>query len=417
MNAIERRSFLQALAGLGLSFAMPALEPRAAERRGPARQKSLITLWMSGGPSQLETWDPHPGTEIGGPTKAIKTPTRGLEIAEHFPRVAEQIDALSVVRSLVSKEGDHERGTYMMKTGFRPETTLVHPSLGSILVHEAPNPQLEIPQHVSLGESQWPSRGGYFGAQYDAFKVFDPGRGLHNMQAPVESDRQATRLKNLDVVSKTFQQGRRLQSERTLHQHTLEAALKMMRSDQLVAFDLKDEAKATLAAYGDTNFGRGCLVARRLIEKGVRAVEVTLNGFDTHGNNFEGHKTQAAILDPAFSALLIDLKERQLLDSTVVLCVGEFGRTPKINPLDGRDHWPTGFSCVIGGGGLRGGLVLGETDPTGQKTEPTQPIPVQNLFATVLKTLGVDFKKELITPIGRPMILSQGQPIAELLTM
>ena len=165
----------------------------------------------------------------------------------------------------------------------------------------------------------------------------------------------------------------------------------MMSSDQLKAFELEKEPQILVDAYGDTRFGRGCLVARRLVETGVRAVEVSLDGFDTHANNFEGHKTQAEILDPAFATLIDDLKQRDLLDSTIVLCLGEFGRTPKINGLDGRDHWPTGFSCVLGGGGLRSGVLIGATDPAGKKKDPTDPVPVENLFATILHTLGIDF--------------------------
>ncbi len=413
-SPVNRRDVLRLATAAGLSFALPPLDLRAAERRGPERKKSLLTIFLSGGPSQLETWDPHPGGAIGGRTTALRTKVANLSIAGFYPRLAERIDALSVIRSLVSREGDHERGTYFLKTGYRPDPTLTHPSLGAILAHEQPDEKVAIPQHVSLGGAPWPARGGFLGAKFDAFKVFDAGGNLENMRAPVDPGRQKTRLSNLDVVSKSFQQGRRLQSERTLHQHTIDAALRMMSSEQLRAFEIADERRDLAASYGGHVFGRGCLVARRLIERGVRAVEVTLNGFDTHANNHEGHETQAKILDPALATLLADLKERDLLDSTVVLVIGEFGRTPRINPLEGRDHWPHGFSCLVGGGGLRGGVVIGETDPAGEKKDPADPIPVQDLFATVLATLGVDFTKEMTTPISRPMALSDGKPIARL---
>lgn len=171
------------------------------------------------------------------------------------------------------------------------------------------------------------------------------------------------------------------------------------------------------------NFGHGCLAARRLIETGVRAVEVTLQGWDTHANNFEGHKTQAKELDPALAALIHDLQQRDLLASTVVLCIGEFGRTPKINPLGGRDHWPKGFSCLVGGGGLRSGVVIGETNTEPQSQQdaekstkgPHDPIEVPDLFATVLRQLGVEFDKEVLTPIGRPMKFCSGKPIERLM--
>lgn len=413
---IARRDFLQLAGALGLSFALPGLDVRAANERGQDRRKSLILVWLHGGPSQLETWDPHPGTKIGGPTTAIDTKVPGLQIAGHFPKVAEEIQHLSVIRSLVSKEGDHERGTYLLKTGFRPDPTLRHPSLGAILAHELADSKIEIPQHVSLCGSEWPGRGGYLGDEFDAFKIFDPGRNLHNMKARVGNDRQKRRLANLEVVGGAFRQGRGLQTDRTLHQHTVEHALKMMTSEQLKAFDIELEPAAVRAAYGDSPFGRGCLVARRLVEQGVRAVEVNLRGFDTHADNFEGNKSNAATLDPAFAALLHDLVERDLLQSTVVLCIGEFGRTPNINPLDGRDHWPTGFSCLVGGGGMAAGKVIGSTDPTGEKKMPADPVQVADLYATLLSVFAVDYERDNPTPIGRPMKFSDGKPLGQLLS-
>lgn len=419
-----RRDLLKAAFAAGLSFALPGLDLRAAERRGNERQKSLIVIWLAGGASQLETWDPHPGTKVGGPTKSIKTTVPGLEIADLYPRVAEQIHELNVIRSLVSKEGDHERGTYMLKTGYRPDPTLVHPSLGAIACHELPNERLEIPAHISLIGGQWPARGGFLGDVFDAFKIYDPGNGIQNLKPRVGEQRQAQRLQGLDVVSKSFQAGRRVQVENTLHQLTVERALRMMTSEQLKAFEIDEEPRAIRDAYGDSLFGRGCLTARRLVETGVRAVEVTLSGWDTHANNFAGHETQAKLLDPALATLIQDLKQRDLLQSTVVLCLSEFGRTPRINPLDGRDHWPRGFSCLIGGGGLRSGVVIGETDseppaePDANSKSakgPQDPIEIPDLCATVLRQLGVEFDKEVLTPIGRPMKFSSGRPIARLL--
>lgn len=415
---LSRRDVLRTAAGLGLSFSLPALDSRAAERRGRERARSLILVWLGGGASQLETWDPHPGTKIGGPTRAIPTNLPGLQIAAQYPLLAEEIGSLSVIRSLVSKEGDHERGTYTLKTGYRPDVTLQHPSLGSLLTHQKPVPGLEIPQFISLANSQWPGRGGYLGDIYDAFRVPNPGANIHNMRSPVaETPRQQRRLENLEVLSRGFQRQRRLQTSQTLHQETVTQALKMMSSDQLKAFDLGDEPQQLKNSYGDSPFGRGCLVARRLVEQGVRSIEVTLEGFDTHASNFEGHDTQAALLDPALSTLLADLRQRDLLESTIVLCLGEFGRTPNINPLDGRDHWPSGFSCLIGGGGLRSGQIIGATDPEGKAKQPEDPVQVSQLMATVLAAFGIDWETELIVPkISRPLTLTDGgEPLRRLL--
>jgi hypothetical protein len=370
---------------------------------------------MAGGPSQLETWDPHPGTKIGGDTQAIDTKLSGIQIADMFTRLAEEIDCLNVIRSLTSKEGDHERGTYLVKTGFRPVPKLIHPSVGAMLAHELPAAKIEIPQHVSLGGTQWPARGGYLGDEFDAFRIFDPGRNIQNMRARVPVERQAERLKNLEVMSNAFARQRQFATQKTLHQEMQERALTMMNSEQLKAFELTDEPATTVEAYGDSSFGRGCLVARRLVEQGVRSIEVNLNGFDSHANNYEAHKTNAAMLDPAFAALLKDLKSRDLWESTVVLCIGEFGRTPNINPLAGRDHWPKGFSCLVGGGGMKQGVVIGETDPIGEKPEPSDPIEVKDLYATLYQLFGVKYANELQTPIGRPMRISDGQPIPRLL--
>lgn len=421
MTGMTRRDALKVAAGLGVSFVLPGMGLRAAESRGTERPRSLITLWMAGGPSQLETWDPHPESVYSGPTTAIDTNVPELRIAHLFPQMAEQIHHLSVIRSLVSKEGDHARGTYFVQTGYRPDPTVVHPALGAILAHELPDDEIEIPQHVSLasGDGFVVPRGGYLGDEYDAFRIFDPGLNVRNMKSGVSDERQQRRLAGLERVSETFRRGRRGAVESTLHQHVIERALTMMSSEQLTAFEVEGEPQETKDRYGDSRFGRGCLVARRLVETGVRSIQVVLQGFDTHVANFSGHETQAAQLDPAFSALIQDLVDRDLLDSTIVLCIGEFGRTPRINAADGRDHWPNGFSCVIGGGGLRSGLVIGETDPDAQQADttlkPADPIEVPDLYATILQQMGVAWEEERITPIGRPLALCQGSPIDRLL--
>ncbi len=411
----NRREMLRWATGLGLSFVLPGLDLRAAEQRGAARPRSLITLWLSGGPSQLETWDPHPTTIIGGPTRALSTTIPGVEIASGFPLLAEQLHHLSVIRSMVSKEGDHDRATYLVKTGFRPDPTLRHPSVGAIVAHALPLDHLDIPPVISLGYDNRPSRGGYLGGKFDALLVREPGLSNHDMNNWLIHPRLQRRLSNLDVVAEAFSRGRKVVVDRTIHSANIDAALTMMSSEQLKAFQLDDETDARKAAYGDSNFGRGCLVARRLVEQGVRAVEVILQNFDTHDRNFEGHEKLAATLDPAFASLMQDLHERDLLKSTVVLCLGEFGRTPKINGADGRDHWPHGFSCLVGGGGLRSGVRIGATDPAGEKESPEDPVPVPDLYATVLKGLGIDPTREVNTSIGRPIRYSDGTPLDRLL--
>jgi uncharacterized protein (DUF1501 family) len=418
-HGLDRRGFLSAAGLAGVSWLTPVghLLARAAEARGKAPElaQSIILLWMQGGPSQLETFDPHPGTEIAGGTGAIATAVKGVKLAPGLERTAEEMGAITLVRSMVNKEGDHERGTYAMKTGFRPDPTVVHPSIGAVCCHELPTAGTDIPRHVSILPADWPGRGGYLGAAYDAFKTGDPAGEVPDTVARVPAARDEKRLKHLDVVEKAFARGRGRRVENTLHRDTVARARKMMSSEQLKAFDVSREPLAARRAYGDTPFGRACLAARRLTEVGVRCVEVTLTGWDTHANNHALVRKLLTVLDPAFAALVADLRKRGRLSRTVVLCAGEFGRTPKINPAAGRDHWPNGFSVALAGGGIRGGQVIGATDPEG-KNGPARAVRIGDLHATVLTAVGIDPNKVNQTPIGRTVRFAEGKPIAGLLT-
>jgi len=411
------------MGALGLSLSMPGMSARAANRRNEERPKSVITLWMDGGMSQLESWDPHPGTPSSDTLNAINTSVAGLQISEFLPQMAEQMHRTTLIRSMTSEEGDHERGTFFVKTGYRLDPTLTYPALGAIAASQLPDPAIEIPQHICLGTDRfWPG-GGYLGNEWDAFRIFEPGRSQANLKSPVDDKRQTRRLQGLNVLNRSFGRGRPIVQQATLHQKTMQDALRMMSSDQLRAFELDNEPQQVKAAYGETRFGRGCLVARRLVETGVRAIEVSLPGFDTHANNLEGHRTQLNVLDPAFAMLLQDLAERDLLDSTIVLCIGEFGRTPQVNPAAGRDHWPHWFSCVVAGGGFRTGHVVGSTPsaipaarrPKGPKPQPTDPITVPQLYATILKTMGIAWDEEVMTAVGRPMRFTDAEPVQALL--
>ena len=415
----SRRTLLKMAGMAGLTWLTPlgqllALE---AEKSKDPRAKSVIILWLAGGPSQLETFDPHAGSSIAYGTRAIKTSIKDVQLAAGFERTADILANMSLIRSVTSLEGDHERATYNIQTGYRPSPTVVHPSIGSIISHELPDQKIEIPTHISILPGQWPSRGGYFGAAYDAFKTGDPAKPIPDISSRIDSKRQEQRLKNLSVMEEAFREGRQpdLDSGKTLHDVTMQKATRMMTSDQVKAFDVKQVPNAERLAYGDTPFGRGCLAAVRLVQTGVRCVEVTLNGWDTHTNNHQGHAALAKVLDPALSALIADLKRLDLLERTIVLCGGEFGRTPKLNPLGGRDHWPHGFSVAIAGGGIQSGRVVGETDPSGEKQKPANPVRVEDIHATILRALGINPEKEIMTPIGRPIALSEGSEIKELL--
>ncbi|MFO0944756.1 MAG: DUF1501 domain-containing protein [Planctomycetota bacterium] len=410
-----RRSSLAAIGLLAARASLLAETTSAPTPRHAAKQRrSLIILWLDGGPSQWETFDPHPGTPNGGPTKAIATASKGIQFASGLARVAEHAGSLAVVRSMVSKEGDHDRGRYRMKTGFRPNPTVVHPSLGAICSCQFADDEIEIPRFVSiLGGGKF-SRAGYLGESFDPLVLGDPQYPPANVLSPVSENREEQRLRGLAIVEEALaRRAGRLQAQ-SVHREQVENALAFMRSPARKAFDLDVESARTRQDYGENPFGRGCLAARRLVEAGARCVEVELGGWDLHKDNFEGCAKLVPVLDQALAQLLFELRERDLLSSTLVLVAGEFGRTPRINGLDGRDHWTNGFSVALAGCGIRGGQVLGATDPAGVAS-PVDPVVVEDLFASMLTALGIDPSIEHTTSAGRPIKLSDGKKLAQLL--
>jgi hypothetical protein len=415
---LSRRTLLKAGGLLWLTPLSDLLALNAEKASDPdAPAKSIIILWLAGGPSQVDTFDPHPNsTVIRGP-KAIPTAAKNIQLAAGFEQTAELMNDISLIRSVVSKEGDHERAFYNIKTGYRPNPTVVHPSIGAIVSHELAGPGIDIPTHVSILPNKWPGRGGHLGAQFDAFQIGDPGKPVPDITSSLPEKRQQNRLESLSIVEKAFAQGRQenLDNQITLHNDTIAKGRRMMSSDQIKAFDLSQIPQSEKVPYGDTPFGRGCLAAVRLVEAGVRCVEVTLKGWDSHINNTESQAARVLTLDPAFASLIRDLKARGLFENTVVLCGGEFGRAPKPNGLDGRDHWPHGFSIALAGGGLAGGKVIGATDPQADKKEPQAPVAVADIHATVQHTLGIDPDTELMTSAGRPIALSEGKILHQLL--
>ncbi|MEZ6117424.1 MAG: DUF1501 domain-containing protein [Pirellulaceae bacterium] len=419
LDHVHRRTLLKGLGFAGISWLTPLAQALAQqdEHSKQQRPKSVILLWMDGGPSQLETFDPQPNQTIAAGTAAISTAAKRISLAQGMEHLAAEMQDVALVRSVVSKEGDHERAIYNVRTGYRPDPTLVHPSLGAILCHQLPVGSTEIPRHISILPGGSPSRGGYLGDEFDAFKTYDPQHGLPDMKARVDDDRQQQRTEDLDVLERTFATKRlaKLEETRTLHMHTIRNAQRMMTSEQLAAFDLSQVSEREKTPFGDTEFGRGCLAAARLTEVGVRCVEVTLSGWDSHVNNHGIHDSLKKVLDPAFAALIRYLRDRDQLENTLVLCGGEFGRTPHMNPAGGRDHWPHGFSIALAGGNVVGGQAIGGSHADGRKVKLDEGIPIENIHATILNSLGVQANLELQTPIGRPIKLSEGKIIAGLM--
>ncbi len=417
--SLGRRSLLrtgtQGIFGLLVSRWLMARSARAdttPRPSGPA--KACIVLYLNGGPSQLDTFDPKPGTANGGTFKAIATRSRQLKLSEHLPHLAEQADKLAVIRGLTSKEGNHQRAQYLLHTGYAPNPTVVHPALGAWVSKELGDPDADLPSFISLGGPS--AAAGILGVENGPFVVQRGGGIPENVgyATGVSEARFSRRMAGLDVIERHFEAetsdpllaGRRAVTAK---------AVRLIHSPHIAAFDLVSEPAALKAAYGDSDFGRGCVVARRLVEAGVKLVEVVLDGWDTHQNNFERVKDLSTQLDPAMATLLKDLEDHHLLASTLVLCVGDFGRTPKINGNEGRDHFPQAGFAVLAGGGIKGGVVRGETssDGTGIVRDPT---PVPNLFATLMTQLGLGLETEAFAPSGRPIkVTDHGTALPDLI--
>lgn len=415
-NSVSRRGFLHSVSAGAIAAGtlnlrdLMTLQAAELQKRG----KSMILLWMGGGPSQFETFDPKPKHANGGETRAISTSVPGIQIAQGWERTAEVMDDLAIIRSMTNKEGSHPRATYQMHTGYLPTGSAKHPSLGANIAKEIADPDFELPAVVSMGPTQGSA---FLGVNYEPFVVQDPARMPQNTQPTVQTNRYSRRLGLLDRLEDEFaDRGGEVvvKNHRDLYGKTS----KMVLSSDLKAFDITDEPSSLKERYGDTNFGRGCLLARRVIEAGTTFVEVNSRGqggnWDTHDNLYERVEELTNTVDPAMSALITDLKDRGLLDTTLVVWMGEFGRTPRINPRGGRDHFPRVFNAAIAGCGIKGGQVIGSSTPDGTSVAD-DPVTANDLFCSICKALDVDPETERMSPIGRPMkIVDGGAPVEKL---
>ncbi len=416
-GVLSRRSFLRhvaaGLGGLGMLGWKEAVALQADEMR--RRGMACILLFMRGGPSQFETFDPKPNTNEGGPTKSIETAVQGIHIAEGWPQVAKAMKDIALIRSLTNREGEHQRAAYQLHTGYVPSGSVKYPSLGSLVAAELGPQDFDLPHFVSIGNRATTIGSGFLGMATAPFVVADPNKMPTNSELPrgVSAGRFNQRLNLLAELEQDFAQaggGARVKEHRSVYQ----GAARMVLSPRLKAFDLSQEQDATRDRYGRTSFGQGCLLARRLVEQGVTFVEVECNGWDTHQDNFERVKKLGAQVDPAFAALVGDLKERGRLEKTLVIWMGEFGRTPRINANTGRDHFPRAFSVALAGGGVHGGKVIGATSDNGMEVK-ARPVTVPDLFCTFCRSLGINPRKENMSSLGRPIkIVDGGQPVMEL---
>jgi uncharacterized protein (DUF1501 family) len=410
-DGMNRRHFMSHLAGASAMAASAFALTRSVEANAKEmvkKQKSAILLWMGGGPSSIDIWDLKPGSANSGPFKPIST-AGDMQISEHMPMMATQMDKMSLVRSMSTTEADHMRGRYYMQTGFRPNPNVKHPSYGSIVAHELgqSRPQLDIPAFVSVGgASEGP---GFLGMAYAPFSVDANGR-VRNLDMGIPVNRMTQRTLALQQMEAKFIKEKR-GGAALEHAKVIDKTLALMTSKQMDAFRVETENAKVRERYGENSFGRGCLLARRLVEAGVPFVEVNLGGWDNHQNIFQTLENQKLPqLDRGMSALVEDLTARGLLESTAIIWMGEFGRTPRINGNAGRDHWARSWSVAVGGAGLKPGIAVGKTNEDGTAVEG-QSYTSQDLMATVCQALDMDLGKTFMSGNGRPMKLANGGKI------
>jgi hypothetical protein len=421
--SLSRRHFLGALSvGASLSGWLGKLATATAKE--PARKRACILLWMNGGPSQMDTFDLKPGHANGGPFKEIATAVPGIKISEHLPKVAERMKHVALVRSMTSKEGDHGLATFLAHTGYPSRGPIRYPAIGSVVARELGSEDAALPNFVSIAPFRSFSPAaygpGFLGPRYaplivgesvlDGAGAMDADKALQveDLALPggIPADRFDARRALVAQMQADFVAGHPDPAAKS-HQTAYERASRLMRSATAAALKLDDEPAKLRDGYGRNVFGQGCLLARRLVEGGVPFVEVCLGGaggvgWDTHTDNFDRVKQLSKDLDAGWSALMDDLKDRGLLDTTTIVWMGEFGRTPKINGGSGRDHFPYAWSAALAGGGIKIGQVVGKTTPDGSAVAE-RPVSVPSFLATVVQALGIDPETQIMSNTGRPI--------------
>lgn len=423
----SRRHFIRHLTAA--SMTLPMLNwirsvEAARETKTATKPRSMILLWMGGGPSTIDLFDLKPGHPNGGEFRPIQTTGEG-QICEHLPSLAKQMKHLSIIRSYNSVDAAHERGTYINHTAYAPVASVTHPAIGAVVAKFNTPPNFDIPGHVSLGGPGVTP--GFLGTAYAPFRVSAGTDPVPNLMSRADAVQTRWRRELWKASQDSFI-GQRRGPLPADHQTIYTRAFHLMSSSLLDTFHIDKEPAKVRERYGDSQFGKDCLLARRLIEAGVPFVEVGFNGWDHHQSIFDNlagtgrgtarmRQPMVPVLDRGFAALIEDLSQRGLLDTTLVVWMGDFGRTPKINQDGGRDHWPGGWSVVLGGGGIQGGRVVGATDADGMAVT-ARPVDVSNLFATMYKAVGIEPSTELRSPNGRPLKLAgaigDGKVIGEL---
>ena len=423
ISSFSRRGWLgSVVAGLtGSHWILPALA-RAAQAQGTRRHKACILLFMNGGASQHHTFTLP---EREGQFAPIRTDVPGIQISEHLPRLATQMRDWTLIRSMSTGQPDHAVGRELMHTGETP-STVQRPALGNFASDQLGTSDFELPNFITIngiGTSGpvFVSRPAYLHPRHAPVEIPNPDQAMDNLVGGMTEGQLSDAVALLQASQRRFLAEREVPSAR-LQQSSYDQALRMMRSDRVRAFDVTRESRQVRDRYGDTDFGKGCLLARRLVEVGVPFVEVVYNGWDDHGDGVAARniRMRSPVMDCAMSALVEDLKARGLLDSTLVVWMSEFGRTPHFGP--GRDsslgggHWARAWTTALAGGGIRTGQVIGRVDPRG--AEPAdRPVSAQDFLATLCAILGIEYTREYETREGRPMsfLRRNARPILELL--
>lgn len=418
-DELTRRGFIataaKAFLGVGLlPGVFASLSAQEVTRGGKA--KRIIYLYMDGGMSHVDTLDPKMG-EVAGPTKAVKSSASGIHLGEYLARTAKLMHLGTVVRSLTSNQGAHEQGNYFMHTSYQLRGTISHPSLGAWLSYFKGPGNPALPASVYIGNASRHPGAGFFPPAHGPLFVNNPENGLRDIIRPagLAAEAQASRLRLAAQLDASFLAEHGSQRSVAAQSEAYDGAFRMMASKDIAAFDLSREPAALRESYGKNAFGQGCLLARRLAERGVGYVEVGLHGWDTHVNNFVVTPDLCDQLDRGLAALLADLQSRGLLKDTLVVLATEFGRTPRINTNLGRDHYPKAFSAALFGGGVKAGYAHGATDATGEEVV-ADAIGIPDLNATLGLALGLPTDQVVYSPTQRPFRLAdKGKPVPALL--
>ena len=409
---MTRRRMLGLSSATLLGMPLAQMMARAGETK-TATAEHVILFWNGGGMSHIDTWDPKPGRPVAGEFDPIDTSADGIQISSIFPTVAKQMKHAALIRSIAGTNGAHGRASYQLQTSYNQSANLIHPGIGSIVVHEKEKIG-DLPDFITISGNA--RRAGYLGQRCEAYYVGRPGAKDPYLAFPAGIT-QVRGNKRLDILAKmNLRNTRQLDPTQVKSVDTAtREAVNLMRSPALKSFELDKEDPKTIARYGDTDFGRGALLAKRLVETGVRFVQVNRGGFDTHNNNFPAMQAHGDVMDPALGSLIEDLAASGKLEKTMVIMLSEFGRTPRINNNAGRDHHASCFSCFMAGGGIKGGQVIGKSDEDAMQPAD-RPVNPNDLHATVCHALGIDHAKEVETPLGRPMrLVSEGaKPVMEL---